>query len=335
MISITYDAELGQLREHLALCQSIVIDQAQQIQTLTEENTNFRERFADRNEELDRCYRRINTYEDEKRYENRLFKVGAAHLSPADKLIVREVRNLNRRTQNDPYAQNRVCLSVLAQNIGASESNVGRRVKGLAAANFIETVTTQPTKDDDRSHLDIALLPILDDPEDIKRDQERKHGGLHVCECGEVKKNRYGIDVCENTNHVTMRDLPGNTIPLAFQDAFKIVILDQAQDTLVESHKLEITDVDTLENLSIEKENQGDEPARLALITAIVGIMSNYQVKHDPLTTCHCGCQLWRNVLGVLECCKCTPSPLWPNKYSEAIHILYPDRKANQHGTRT
>ncbi len=291
---------------------------------------------------------RIHEYEMDKRYENALLRVEGKHLNGVDKQILLTLRNYNRKTSNDPHAMNRVCIGVLAQCVGGSSSNVSRRIDDLVAHGFLAKNFIGPTPKDPNSHIDIALPAILDDPTDIKRatDQERKQGGARPCKkCGSELADKYSLHVCRNCKDVTINNLPGTITPYEQQKAFKVVMVDQEEQTPTNESQDNTIEVAELHHDEISQQANTNtnelyhdviiqkQVAPLAVINALVNLMSNYKVEYHPQRTCSCGCQLWRKVFGELECCQCEPAPLWPEQYNRAIKALYAEQRRETSGT--
>jgi len=344
-----------ELKQQLTLARVHIEWQDERYKAVEQENCDLREELSESNdlvkelqqdkanllEREERYEARIHKYEMEDRYQNALFRVEGKHLNGVDKQILLTLRNYNRTKSNDPHAMNRVCVGVLAQCVGGSPSNVSRRIDDLVAQGFLTKEFTGPTPKDPKSHIDIALPATLDDPTDIKRttDQERKQGGARPCKkCGSELTDKYSVHVCRNCKEVTVNELPGNTTPYTQQDAFKVIVVDQeeqttsneSQDNITEFHHDEISQQTNTETTELHHDGIiQKQVAPLAVINALVAMMSNYKVEYHPQRTCHCGCQLWRKVFGELECCQCEPAPLWPEQYNRAIKALYFKRKEN------
>jgi hypothetical protein len=335
----------GELLRRLNLCQSIIDQLKYERDTCYSDNCCYQQALAESEErvtdleaknqnlreQVDRLDQTVHRMESERLYQRDLNRVPQKQLSPIDKDILAEIRQYNRLLQNDPYAPNRICLGVLASNLGVSDSTAARRVDDMAANGIIRKDTTEPTKADPKTHIDVALTPMLDDPMKIKRYVERNIGGDRTCQCGAAIRNKYSIHVCDN-GHVDIHNLPGNTTSYTEQEAFTVIIagqenIKQPQLELEQVAQTHHHDQNELEQVAQTMPAAPDDLASAQKVLETV--MKNYHVEYKANRICKCGSQLWHpDVTGDLACCRCEPIAVWPNSYDEALRLLFPSRTA-------
>jgi hypothetical protein len=167
-------------------------------------------RFAAMQRKLDEVQRELDTHRDEYKWQHNLDGVDNKALSPADKLVLRDIRRATRRAGADAY-RDPVTLFYpdRVKHTGQSVSAYSRGLQELKDAGAIEMVKGKYDSGKDKTS--VILRPAFDKPAELRREKERASGGAHpknvaVCDdCGpevgvtELKATTYGCNGCGAT----------------------------------------------------------------------------------------------------------------------------------------
>jgi hypothetical protein len=175
------------------------------------------ERFAAMQRKLDEAQAELDRHRDEYKWQRDLDTVDNKALSPADKLVLRDIRRATRRAGEAAYRDPQTLFyPERVKHTGQSPSSYSRSLQELEKAGAIELVEgVYPTSG--KKKISVRLRPTFDTPATIRRADERKSGGLRprnvpVCEeCGpgvgvlEIKATTtsYACAGCENALQMT------------------------------------------------------------------------------------------------------------------------------------
>lgn len=314
----------------------IIEMQAHQIQSLQASNTA-------KDATIDRLYARINDMESEKAYTHRLYK--SKSLTGNEKLTLQAMREQILTLRVNPFEETQISLGDIAKKTGLSEWTARRTAKALTQYGLINKRNDAPVQGEDgqyHTHSFISLTEKAIDLDNIERPIEKQHGGprLKCTSCGSENVKSHAIHICSDCGNVefsaeayealsTVQNFhienplkqPNECMNDEKQDAFVLESTSISEPVAVIHSVDQETDAPTNE-LHHDEKHLAFESVAIALAT----IMESYKVKYNPHMTCSCGCQLWRTTMNDFLCARCEPSPIWPNKYNEALRTLYPGK---------
>jgi len=158
-------------------------DLYQESHNLQAENTQWREKYAELEEELERKEHMIHQLEMDKMYEDELFT--NTTLSPSHKIVLRAIRRIIHTLRVEDTIPTAIHLSELANKTGLSESQIRRLTDELNEWGII-TKTTRQWKEGKKwiSEMKIAIGgKIKSSAKDIITPHKRP-GGQRCHNCG-------------------------------------------------------------------------------------------------------------------------------------------------------
>jgi len=291
-----------------------------------------------------RCERyetRINDTESERAYTKRLYKNKS--INGNEKIALQAIREQILTLRVDPFQETQISLQNIAEKAGFSEWTARRAATTLDQLGLIHKRNDTPVTGNDgkpHTHSFIALTEKAIDLEDIERPLEKQHGGSRKCKCGSENVKSYPIHVCMDCGNVEFSDGAYQALstvnnmhienplapPTACMNDEKHLAFERESTPISEPiagiHSVDQPKTETITELHHDEKHLAFESVAIALAT----IMQSYKVKYNPHMTCSCGCQLWRTTMNDFLCARCEPSPIWPNKYNEALRTLYPGK---------
>ncbi len=294
--------------------------------------------LANRDAQLDRCYARINDMESEKAYTHRLHKNKS--INGNEKLALQAIREQILTLRVNPFEETQISLQNIAEKAGFSEWTARRAATTLDQLGLIHKRNDKAVIGNDgkpHTHSFIALTEKAIDLDGIERPIEKQHGGSRTCKCGSENVKSYPIHVCLDCGNVefstaaydaisTLQSFHVENPPNECMNDEKHLAFERESTSISEpvevSHSVDQPKTETTTELHHDEKHLAFESVALALAT----MLQSYKVKHNPHMTCSCGCQLWRTTMNDFLCARCEPSPIWPNKYNEALRTLYPGK---------
>lgn len=281
--------------------------------------------LANRDAQLDRCYARINDMESEKAYTHRLHKNKS--INGNEKLALQAIREQILTLRVNPFEETQISLQNIAEKAGFSEWTARRAATTLDQLGLIHKRNDKAVIGNDgkpHTHSFIALTEKAIDLDGIERPIEKQHGGSRTCKCGSENVKSYPIHVCLDCGNVEFSTAAYEAISTL--QSFHVenppndCMNDEKQDAFVQETTPIVEPVAPIHACENTEKHLAFESVAIALAT----IMESYKVKYNPHMTCSCGCQLWRTTMNDFLCARCEPSPIWPNKYNEALRTIYP-----------
>ncbi len=158
------------------------------------------QRFAAMQRKLDEVQAELDRHRDEYRWQRDLDSVPNADLSPADKLVLRDIRRATRRAGQTAYRDPQTLFyGERVHHTGQSPSSYSRSVQKMAAAGAIEVV--EGKYESGKPKVSVKLTPAFDKPAALARVEPRRSGGArprHVPICSDCGPD-VGVRVIKTT----------------------------------------------------------------------------------------------------------------------------------------